>query len=608
VSVRSWQTLEDRLGESLSTAENYLSLVGFAVVVLGGLGVWSVTRVIVQQKIRSVAILKCIGARSRQVLAIYLLQVVGLAAVGSLFGVGLGAFVLAMVPSSILSPLGITSVSVTASAAGQGLAVGVLVSLLFALVPLLEIRAVKPLLLLRADTTGDARVRTWQSWLAGGITSAALTLVAAWQAQSLLAGVYASGGLFVIAAVLYAASWVLVRAARPLARARGFAMRHAAISLARPGNQTRVILMSVGLGCFFIVGVRAVQGNLLDDIATQVGETTPDLVLIDIQKSQVASLGVALASYTRAPARITPLLRGRVVGVDGSRLKLPTLESVRDHGKLSREFGLTFRTGLEANERVVTGTFWSAPAEADSVAEVSVEERIKNESGLTLGDKIRFDIAGRQIDTRVTSVRAVAWEDSQNGGFVFVLRPGPSVEALAHTYVGFVQLDPARAGHGELQRDLVTSHPNVSVIDVRDVVASIREVVGNVTTGITVVGAVMLVGGVLILVGAVAMTKFQRLYEAAIYRTLGASARLVGLMMAVEYAILGTLAGILGSVGGLLLSWALSTYLFEIPWQPATRLASAAVVLTSLAVTVVGVVASWDVLRSKPLATLRAER
>jgi putative ABC transport system permease protein len=484
----------------------------------------------------------------------------------------------------------------------------VLVSLLFALVPLLEIRAVKPLLLLRSDTADSARVRTWQSWLAGGVTAAALTLVAAWQAQSLLAGLYASAGLLGIAAVLYAASWALVRAARPLARARVFMVRHAAISLARPGNQTRVILMSVGLGCFFIVGVRAVQGNLLDDIATQVGETTPDLVLIDIQKSQVASLETALASYTRAPARITPLLRGRVVAVDGSRLKLPTLEAVRDHGKLSREFGLTFRSRLEANERLVAGTFWPSPAGAGGVAEVSVEERAKNESGLALGDMIRFDIAGRQIDTRVTSVRAVAWEDSQNGGFVFVLRPSPAVEALAHTYVGFVQLDPARAGRGELQRDLVTSHPNVSVIDVRDVVASIREVVGNVTLGITVVGAVMLVGGVLILVGAVAMTKFQRLYEAAIYRTLGASARLVGMMMAVEYAILGTLAGILGSGGGLLLSWALATYLFEIPWQPATGLVLASVALTGAAVTVVGVLASSDVLVTKPLGTLRAER
>ena len=165
--MRSWRTLEDRLGRNLTIAENYLSLVGFAIVVLGGIGVWSVTRVIVQQKIRSVAILKCLGATSRQVLAIYVLQVLWLAAAGSLLGVGARrARGVAAIPARILTPLGVTSVVVTASAAVQGVAVGLLVSLLFALVPLLEMRHVKPLLLLRADTAATARRRDWRSWLA----------------------------------------------------------------------------------------------------------------------------------------------------------------------------------------------------------------------------------------------------------------------------------------------------------------------------------------------------------------------------------------------------------------------------------------------------------
>ncbi|MFI5177843.1 MAG: ABC transporter permease, partial [Vicinamibacterales bacterium] len=152
VGVRSWRSLEDRLGENLTTAENYLSLVGFAMVILGGIGVWSVTRVVVQQKMRSVAILKCLGATSGRVLATYVLQVLWLAGGGSVLGVGLGAAAIAAIPTRVLAPLGVDHVGVTASAAAQGIAVGVLVSLLFALVPLLEVRQVKPLLLLRADT------------------------------------------------------------------------------------------------------------------------------------------------------------------------------------------------------------------------------------------------------------------------------------------------------------------------------------------------------------------------------------------------------------------------------------------------------------------------
>ena len=613
VSVRSWKTLEDRIGQNLSMAENYLSLVGFVIVVLGGIGVWSVTRVIVQQKIRSVAILKCLGASSGRVLAVYVLQVLILALGGSLLGLAIAAVALAAVPASLLTAFGVTSVSVTASAAIQGTAVGLLVSLLFALVPLLEIRQVKPLLLLRADTSSSARRRGWQSVAAAVAISIALAIVAMWQADSVRAGLIVSGGLAVAAGLLYAASILLVRLTRPLVRSPSFAVRHAVISLGRPGNQTRVILMSVGLGCFFVLGVRAVQANLLEQINRQVGESSPDFVLIDIQADQVEGLLQVVAPYLRGPGRIAPLMRGRVAAVDGSRTKLPTREAIRDHGRgLGREFGLTFRTTLEPNERVLGGTFWSQPiagarSEGGADTEVSIERELASNTGIELGDRITFDIAGQELTARVTSVRSVEWSDSQNGGFVFVLRPSPAVDRAPHNYVGFLQVHDDPNARGGLQRDVVRRYPNVSAINVRDVIASIRDVIDDVTVGVTVVGAITLLAGVLVLVGAVAMTKFQRLYEAAIYRTLGAGTRLVTAMVAVEYGILGVLAGALGAVGALGLSWVLATYLLDIEWRPALPVLSAGVVATAALVGIVGVVASLDVLLKKPLATLRSE-
>src|SRR5205823_6082471 len=156
----------------LTLAENYLSLVGFAIVVLGGIGVWSVTRVFVQQKVKSVAILKCLGATSNIVLGTYVLQVGALAACGSLLGVGIGAAAIAVIPSRLLTPIGVPHVGVTGSAAAQGVAVGLLVSLLFALVPLLEMRRVKPLLLLRADTAPTARTRDLRSWMSAAAIGA----------------------------------------------------------------------------------------------------------------------------------------------------------------------------------------------------------------------------------------------------------------------------------------------------------------------------------------------------------------------------------------------------------------------------------------------------
>jgi putative ABC transport system permease protein len=610
-TVRSWRSVEDRLGRNLTIGENYLSLVGFAMVVLGGIGVWSVTRVIVQQKIRSVAILKCVGASTRQVLATYVLQVAWLAAGGSALGVAVAAAAVAAIPSRVLEPLGISAASITLSAAAQGLAVGLLVSTLFALVPLLEVRRVKPLLLLRADTAMTARRRDWQSWLAAVAVVLALAGVAIWQAGSLRAGLYVSGGLAVVGLALLLVSRLLVAAVRPLARSSRFAVRHAVVSLGRPGNQTRVILMAVGLGCFFVLAVRSMQANLLTEFAVQIGEQAPDLILIDIQRDQVDGVRDAIAPFARRPPRILPLMRGRVAGVDGRRVHLPTPEDVRRQGELTREYGITYRDAVQPNEQILDGAFWTtaleAPPSADADTEVSIEEQVHREAQVDVGDLMRFDIGGQIVRARVTSVRKVSWDEAQNGGFVFVFRPSPATSQIAHTFVAVVEVpaDPA-AGAG-LQRALVASFPNVSTIDVRDILASIREVVDNVTLGITIVGAVTLVSGVLILIGAVAMTRFQRLYDAAIYRTLGASTRTIASMLAVEYGLVGVLAGVLGAAGALAMSWALARGLFDIPWHPAPAILTAGVVFTALLVAVVGVGASVEMLTRKPLATLRGE-
>jgi len=526
--------------------------------------------------------------------------------------VALAAAAVAAIPASLLTPIGVTQVSLTLSAATQGIAVGLLVSLLFALVPLLEVRRVKPLLLLRADTASSSRRPDAQSRLAALATGGALVVVAVWQAGSLQAGLYVTLGLAVVALGLLGASRLLVRATAPLARSSRFALRHAVISLGRPGNQTRVILMAVGLGCFFILTVRVLQANLLDEFSTQLDGNSPDLVLIDVQPDQVEGVRAVTKPYGATPARLMPLMRARVVGIEGRRVSLPTSEAVRRHGGLTREFGVTYRDTLQDNERVTEGAFWTGPLDTARLpdgthTEVSISEEVREEAEVGVGDLVRLDVAGQVVSARVTSIRKVAWDETQSGGFFFVLRPGPGLANVPHSFVGFVQTGADAAARGALQRDLVRLYPNVSAIDVRAVVSSIREILDNVTLGVSIVGLVTLVGGILILVGAVAMTKFQRLYEAAIYRTLGASTRLVATMVAIEYGMLGLLAGLLGAGGALALSWALAEHLFEIGWQPELLLLSAGVLAATAAVAVVGLAASADILMRKPLGTLRSE-
>jgi len=613
VNVRSFRSTEDQIGEDLQRAENYLSLVGFVIVVLGGIGVWSVTRVFVRQKIRSVAILKCVGATTHQVLATYVLQVVLLGLSGSALGVAIAGLGLSVIPKSVTDAFGGLPYGLTTSAVVQGLGVGLMVSLLFALVPLLEVRRVKPLLLIRglsaaAGTRWNWRAIDWVSVVTAVAVSIALVALASWQAASLRVGLVVSIGFAGLALILHLAGMGLVRAVRPLASASWFPLRHAVNGLRRPGNQTRVILLAVGLGSFFVLGIRALESNLLSQFSFQLRRGGADMFLIDIQEDQVPGVQTFLAERA-ATSTLIPVLRARVTAVKGSDINLDTYQDVRGRGSLAREYVITYRDHLEGNERLLQGRFWNGqpalPSDAPEL-EVSIEKSIHERFRINVGDRMRFDILGRTIQARVTSVREVHWEDSRAGGFMFVFRPGV-LEHAPHWYIGALRAPDDQQARARFQRDLVTQFPNVSAIDVREIFATIQRVLDNVTLAISIVGGVALASGALILIGAVAMTKFQRVYEAAILRTLGASTRLLAAMLALEYSALGLLAGIIGAAGALVLSWAVCRFIFEIEWHPAPLVLTVGALLTAVLVGTIGVIASADVLRKKPLATLRAE-
>jgi putative ABC transport system permease protein len=611
VSVRSYRATEDRIGDNLLRAENYLSLIGLVVVILGGISVSSVMRVFVQQKMRTIAIVKCVGGTTRQILAIYLLQALALGLAGSLLGVALAAAAIQAVPAE-LARYGTTQIAlgVTTSAMVQGVGVGVLVALLFSLVPLLDVRHVRPSLLLRQGAR--ARGADWVQVLVVALVGAALVALTSWQAASLEIGLSVSAGFAGVALVLHLVGAALVRLTAGLARSRWFPLRQAVLHLSRPGNQTRVILLAIGLGAFFIIGVRSLQASLLEEFSLQVGENAPDMFLLDIQRDQEADLRAFLAARLPdlgpAGPTLIPVLRARVTALTGATQSFESIEDVRGRG-LGREYTVTYRDQLQANERLLVGRFFDDPGRVggpDAEPEVSVEAQIRERFGVQLGDLLRFDVLGRAVQARVTSIREVEWEDTRAGGFMFVFNSEVFADA-PHTFISPLRTLEDRAARAALQHDLVVRFPNVSVIDVREVLESIRAVMDMVTLAITVVGALVLVSGMLILVGAVAMTKFQRVYEAAIFKTLGASARDITAMLAIEYGLLGALAGAVGSICAVGLTWGVSRGALDIPWRFAPAENAAGMIVTALLVAVVGVGASLDVLRRKPLATLRSE-
>ncbi len=607
VRVRSYSDTEGDMGEDFARAENYLSLVGLVVVILGGVGVSSVTRVFVQQKLKSIAILKCLGARAAQVLAIYMAQVLVLGALGSVVGVLIAAGVMAWIPQW-LGPAVTAGLDVnyrlTPSAVAQGAGTGLLVSLLFSLVPLLDVRHVKPSRLLRDETATGGRDWVW--WTAAVGVGGSVLALTMWQAGSVRIGGIVAIGFVVVAAVLYLAGVALIRSVRPLSAAGWFPLRHAALQLTRPGGQVHLVLLTVGLGTFFILGVRALQQNLVSEVSIDLATDAPDMFLLDIQSDQLT--GVISTLSQRRPAgapapRTLPVLRARVVGVQGKDLTLDDYEDVRGRGSLAREYTVTYRSHLEANERIVEGVAWNGPSAS---GEVSIEESLRERFGIRIGDSIRFDVLGRVVTATVASVRHVDWSDGRAGGFMFVFRPG-LLDTAPHGHIAFVRGPEAGADRARLLSDLAGGYPNVSVIDGREMLSALKTVVDNVTLAVTVVGTLVVVSGLMILVGAVAMTKFRRVYEAAILKTLGATRRVIATMLLLEYGVLGVLAGVLGAAGAAALTWALSRFAFDMAYRPVPALWTIGIATTGVVVSVVGVAASWDVLQRKPLATLRAE-
>jgi len=491
-----------------------------------------------------------------------------------------------------------------AGAVAQGLGLGVLISLLFSALPLLRIRQIRPSMLLR-EVERDAERRwldVWRWAVALGVL-AGLVFLTSWQAGSVRVGVFFIAGLGATALVLYAAAWLLILIVRRARNLGTFAVRQAVNSMHRPGNQTRVIVLAVGLGAFLVMSVQSLQSNLLDEFDVARRGNLPNMYLIDVQKDQVEGVRELVEKTTGAHADLIPTVRARIVRINGQEIDLDAAGMRRERGRLGREYVVTYRPNLEYNETIVAGKFWDATPSAD--AEVSIEEDMRGTAGLDLGGTITFDIQGRKITARVTSVRRVDWRNSRTG-FLILFRPG-ALENAPQTFVGAVDGPTGEPERSRFQRAIVDRFPNVSVIDVADIVRSVSRILSNITLAVTFIGGFVFLSGVLILVGSIAMTKFQRVYEAAVLKTLGARRRVLLTIVLAEYGLLGLVAGTVGALAANALAYAVARYVFEIEWTFAPAVNLAGVAATVLLVGAVGALSSLDVLTRKPLAILRAQ-
>ena len=615
VRMRTVADTEEDLTEAIDQLRDFLAVVGLVALLLGGIGVASGVHAFVTKKIDTVAVLRCLGATSRQVLAIYVLQAIVMGILGAAAGAALGVavqFALPLVVGDFI-PVDV-QVTVAPRAILLGLFVGAWVALVFALRPLLALRAISPLQAIRREDAGTILRMRWRDWPRLGVALgivASVVAIAVLRTGALDRGLGMSVAIGVVVLVLGVAAAALVRSARRLVRARWpFVARQGVANLHRPGNQTRAVVLALGFGVFLVGTIYQVQTSLLARLRMSADATRANLVFFDVQEEQGEPLDSIVRALGQEVVQRVPIVPMRIASIGGVAVAdlLADTASGRARWALRREYRSTFRDTMVTSEELVAGR-WLRPAAVERGAldearagEVSLEEEVARELGVALGDTITWDVQGVRVPTEVTSLRRVDWARFEPNFFA-VLDPA-SLAAAPKQFVLLAAVG-GPADMARLQGETVRRFPNVSSLDLTLVQRTIAGIVGRVALAVRFMALLSFALGVPVLFSAVAATRRERLREGVLLKTLGATRAQVQRVMLVEYAalgVLGSLTGMVLSVGG---AWALARFVFEVPFVPALLPALAITAGMVALATTIGGLTGREVFRETPMVALR---
>ena len=650
--VIPFQDAQPQLRGFLDQLTRYLGLVGLTALFVGGIGVASTMQAFLREKLQTIAILKTVGAESGTILQTYLTQAFLLSLVGSLTGLALGVAMQQALPAILSSFLPLDTIDVPAGLSRasslplvKGLAMGLLTTLLFALWPLLGIRDIRPALIFRRDVTQSADAsapgrgsRTYLSMLqpaawrqglrvmdplrvamAAGILLC-LAGLSIWQAGNLNVGLIFVGALIVAVCLLRLTAWLLVRSLRSVSRVRSLTLRYAVGNLHRPGNQAAGVMVSIGIGVMVIVTVSLLERALVDQVGEQRPKDSPSFFFIDIQPDQKDSF-LAMMRQRMPSARVeaTPLVRSRLYAVNGrlveteeameQRLPADSDEARREKEKqarktwyFTREYVLTQGETLPKDNRIIKGTWWQ-PGERPAKPLVSMEEDAAKHLGLDLGGTVTLDIQGATLEATVSSIRQVEWGNFSTN-FYMILSPG-ALDGAPMTYVATIKVPPEE--EVPLQQAVVAAFPNVTAINIGDALESLARILERLAVAMRAVALFCVLTGGIVMGAALAATRYRRLYESVILKALGATRGLIAQAFAIEYVLLGSVAGVIGLLLSTGLSWALLYFIFDLPWHLHPDILAGGFVLTLLLTLAVGFLSTFRLLGQRPLTVLRHE-
>ncbi len=610
VRVRSAAEQEEDTADAFERLGRFLGLVALVALLLGGLGTASAVRVLIAQKLDTVATLRCLGAGTGLVFAIYLLQAGLLGALGGLAGGLIGVALQLAVPRMIAAFVPVDLIVTPGwGALAAGVVAGVWVAGAFALLPLLAVRRVSPLAALRRDVE-PVRRRDPLRLAAVVVLALSVAGVAWWQAGEWKIGLGYAAAVGVALLVLWLVAAGLVRLVRRRPPALPYPWRQGLANLHRPGNQTVAVVMALGFGAFLLATLILVQHNLLRRFTVGEGARA-NVVLFDIQPDQLDDVRRVLRESgtpeAGAPVPIVPMRLRAIKGVPVRDLP-DTLQTGEERGAwaLRREYRSSWRDTLTTTERLLEGRWPPRPAVRPEGApvRVAVERDIAQELDVEVGGRLTWDVQGVLVETEVAAIREVDWGRFEPNFFV-VFESG-SLERAPHSWVALADV-ASPADRGRLQQRLVEQHPNVAVIDVTQVVERIQEILDRVVFAVRFLALFSLVTGVVVLAGAVAASRMARIRETALLRTLGGTRAQLLRVAAGEYLALGGLAALAGCGLALVAGWQLADRVFRTPYGvpplPLLILAAGVVGLTVLG----GVLQAAAIARRRPREVLAGE-
>jgi putative ABC transport system permease protein len=591
----------------LDQATTFLSLVSLIALIVGAIGVGMAIHAHLQQKMDNIAVMKSLGATSMEIIRIYMLQTLLLGVAGGLAGVLVGRAVEDVFPYLIRKYFSITaSMGWHFAAAGQGIAIGILTTLLFTLPPLLAIRKIRPALILRRDMP-DAKL-PWRRRIlearsalaAAGVILIGIGAISAWLADSQKVGEYFAGGLFVSLIALSGVAWATLKLVRAFLNHSPWRIpslvRQGMANLYRQGNQAQAILVALGLGVMFTLTVYLVQASVVSQIIGTAPPGAPNVFLIGVTQAQVQPLMELIR--TQKDVLSAPEFLPRVAA------RLVTTSAGPVTGRFRFGTSVTWETTQPDSVRVLEGAWWSRAALAPNAEPVvALNEETAKRLGVQTGSWIQIEASGRTIQARVVAL--FRWDAKRlmpTSSYIF--NP-PALAGLPASFDGGVRIRPASVA--AFQRAAFDKFPTVTVVNIADALEIVQQVVDQIALVIRFLSGFAILAGAVILAASVAGTRFRRVREVVILKTLGATRKHVVRIFSVEFLTLGAVAGVMGAILATAFTSLVLKRLLDAPFQFDPKATLIAVVLTALLANASGWLASIRILGQKPLEVLRDE-